>query len=144
MDRTVKRLEPAAEPRRWGLSDEELATRPTVFRPDLLAGKVFLVTGSPGGSQIITTVLQTVVNVVDHGLNIQAAANAPRIHHQWWPDELAVERSLSPDTVALLRARGHTVVESWPIGTTQTILFWDGLFHGAADPRRGGGRAVGL
>ncbi|MFM7786017.1 MAG: gamma-glutamyltransferase [Gammaproteobacteria bacterium] len=114
---------------------------PTMLLRD---GKVFLVTGSPGGSQIITTVLQTVVNVVDHGLNIQAAANAPRIHHQWWPDELAVERSLSPDTVALLRTRGHKVVESWPIGTTQTILFWDGLYHGAADPRRGGGRAVGL
>jgi gamma-glutamyltranspeptidase/glutathione hydrolase len=114
---------------------------PTMLMKD---GKVFLVTGSPGGSQIITTVLQTVVNVVDHGMNIQAATNAPRIHHQWWPDELLVERTLSPDTVSLLRAKGHAVTPTYPIGTTQTILYWDGLFQGAADPRRGGGRAVGL
>jgi gamma-glutamyltranspeptidase/glutathione hydrolase len=114
---------------------------PTMLMKD---GKVFLVTGSPGGSQIITTVLQTIVNVVDHGMNIQAATNAPRIHHQWWPDELLVEHTLSPDTVSLLRARGHTVTPSEPIGTTQTILYWDGLFQGAADPRRGGGKAVGL
>ena len=114
---------------------------PTMLMKD---GKVFLVTGSPGGSQIITTVLQTVLNVVDHGMNIQAATNAPRIHHQWWPDELLVERTLSPDTVSLLRAKGHAVTPTYPIGTTQTILYWDGLFQGAADPRRGGGRAVGL
>lgn len=127
----------AVEPGKTPLS----SMTPTMLFRD---GKVFLVTGSPGGSQIITTVLQTVVNVVDHGLNIQAATNAPRVHHQWWPDELAVERTLSPDTVSLLRERGHTVVEAWPIGTTQTILYWDGLFQGAADPRRGGGRAMGL
>ena len=114
---------------------------PTMLMKD---GKVFLVTGSPGGSQIITTVLQTIVNVVDHGMNIQAAANAPRVHHQWWPDELLVERTLSPDTITLLRAKGHAVTATYPIGTTQTILYWDGLFQGAADPRRGGGRAVGL
>jgi gamma-glutamyltranspeptidase/glutathione hydrolase len=84
------------------------------------------------------------VNVVDHGMNIQAATNAPRIHHKWWPDELLVERTLSPDTVSLLRAKGHAVTPTYPIGTTQTILYWDGLFQGAADPRRGGGRAVGL
>ena len=114
---------------------------PTLLMKD---DKVFLVTGSPGGSQIITTVLQTIVNVVDHGMNIQAATNAPRVHHQWWPDELLVERTLNPDTVSLLRARGHTVTPTYPIGTTQTILYWDGLFQGAADPRRGGGKAVGL
>ena len=114
---------------------------PTMLMKD---GKVFLVTGSPGGSQIITTVLQTIVNVVDHGMNIQAATNAPRVHHQWWPDELLVERTLSPDTISLLRAKGHTVKPSDPIGTTQTILYWDGLFQGAADPRRGGGKAVGI
>ena len=114
---------------------------PTLLMKD---NKVFLVTGSPGGSQIITTVLQTIVNVVDHGMNIQAATNAPRVHHQWWPDELLVEHTLNPDTVSLLRARGHTVTPTYPIGTTQTILYWDGLFQGAADPRRGGGKAVGL
>lgn len=140
------------EPNAFGLTGGEAnAVQPgkkplSSMTPTLLMkdDKVFLVTGSPGGSQIITTVLQTIVNVVDHGMNIQAATNAPRVHHQWWPDELLVERTVSPDTIALLRARGHTVTPTYPIGTTQTILYWDGLFQGAADPRRGGGKAVGL
>jgi gamma-glutamyltranspeptidase/glutathione hydrolase len=127
----------AVEPRKKPLS----SMTPTLLMKD---GKVFLVTGSPGGSQIITTVLQTIVNVIDHGVNIQTATNAPRIHHQWLPDELYVERTLSRDTVDVLKTLGHTVTPTSPIGTTQTILFWDGLFQGAADPRRGGGRAIGL
>jgi len=127
----------AVQPRKRPLS----SMTPTMLMQD---GKVFLVTGSPGGSQIITSVLQTVVNVVDHGANIQAATNAPRFHHQWLPDELLVEGIFSRDSAELLRARGHRVVETAPIGTTQSILFWDGFFHGAADPRRGGGKAIGL
>jgi gamma-glutamyltranspeptidase/glutathione hydrolase len=125
----------AVAPRKKPLS----SMTPTLLMKD---ARVFLVTGSPGGSQIITSVLQTIVDVVDHGVNIQSATNAPRFHHQWWPDELYVERTLSRDTVDALKARGHVVTGTSPIGTTQTILWWDGVFQGAADPRRGGGRAI--
>ena len=125
----------AVAPRKKPLS----SMTPTMLMKD---GKVFLVTGSPGGSQIITSVLQVIVNVIDHGLNIQSATNAPRFHHQWWPDELDVEGTFPTDTARLLGAKGHTVAQVPPIGTTQTILYWDGVFQGAADPRRGGGRAI--
>ena len=127
----------AVAPRKRPLS----SMTPTMVTKD---GQVFVVTGSPGGSQIITTVLQTLVNVIDHGSNIQGATNAPRFHHQWWPDELLVEKIFSPDTIAVLRRRGHHVWSTSPIGTTQSILYWDGLYQGAADPRRGGGKAGGL
>jgi gamma-glutamyltranspeptidase/glutathione hydrolase len=125
----------AVEPRKRPLS----SMTPTFV---MRGGQVFLMTGSPGGAQIITTVLQTIVDVIDHDLNVATAANLPRFHHQWLPDQLLVERLFSPDTVAALRARGHTVETTDPIGTTQSILYWDGLFQGAADPRRGGGRAI--
>src|SRR3546814_12159062 len=72
----------------------------------LKEGKPFLATGSPGGSRIITTVLQVVLNVVDHGMNIAAATAASRVHHQWLPDELRVEVGISPDTLRLLAAKG--------------------------------------
>ncbi len=127
----------AVAPRKRPLS----SMTPTMVMKD---GQVFVVTGSPGGSQIITTVLQVLVNVIDHGANIQGATNAARFHHQWWPDELLVESIFSPDTVAMLRQRGHHVLSTSPIGTTQSILYWDGLYQGAADPRRGGGKAGGL
>ncbi len=65
--------------------------------------------GSPGGPTIINTVLQVILNVIDFGMNIQEAVDWPRIHHQWLPDELVMERGFSPDTVALLKARGHHV-----------------------------------
>jgi gamma-glutamyltranspeptidase/glutathione hydrolase len=72
---------------------------PTIVLKD---GRTVLVTGSPGGSRIITTVLQIIMNVVDHGMNIAEASGAPRIHHQWLPDELRVEDGISPDTLRLL------------------------------------------
>ncbi len=72
----------------------------------LRGGKPYLVTGSPGGSRIITRVLQLVVNVIDHDMNVAAATMAPRVHHQWLPDELRVEVGLSPDTIRLLRPGG--------------------------------------
>ena len=65
---------------------------PTILRKD---GRNVLVTGSPGGSRIITTTLQVIMNVVDHGLNIQSAVSAPRIHHQWLPDEIRIEQGIS-------------------------------------------------
>lgn len=106
-------------------------------------GKLFLVTGSPGGSQIITAVLQIILNVVDHGMNVAAASAAPRVHHQWLPDELVVEVGHSPDTLLLLTARGHRVKVDEAMGSTQTIELKDGLLFGAADPRRPDGLALG-
>ncbi len=73
-------------------------------------GKLLMATGSPGGSTIISTVLQIIVNVVDHHLNVAEAENAPRAHDQLYPDELRVERGMSPDTIRLLEAMGHKVV----------------------------------
>ncbi|TVS76367.1 hypothetical protein FP514_12800 [Escherichia coli] len=79
---------------------------PTIVVKD---GKTWLVTGSPGGSRIITTVLQMVVNSIDYGMNVAEATNAPRFHHQWLPDELRVEKGFSPDTIKLLEAKGQKV-----------------------------------
>lgn len=107
---------------------------PTIVLKD---GRVFLVTGSPGGSRIITTVLQVVMNVVDHGMNVAEASAAPRVHHQWLPDELRVEDGLSPDTVRLLQEKGHTIAVKSTMGSTQSILRRDdGALLGASDPRR--------
>ncbi|MDQ5911348.1 MAG: gamma-glutamyltranspeptidase / glutathione hydrolase [Pseudomonadota bacterium] len=106
-------------------------------------GQVVLATGSPGGSRIITTVLQTVLNVIDHRMNIAEATLAPRIHHQWQPDELRVEEGLSPDTVRLLEGLGHKVVVKDAMGNTQSIVRApEGLF-GFSDPRRAGGLTAG-
>ncbi len=108
-------------------------------------GKNFLVTGSPGGSRIITTTLQVIMNVIDHNLNPQAAVNAPRIHHQWFPDEIRIEEGISPDTVSLLRSMGHRVKEKKSMGASQTILVGeDGTFFGGADPRRSTSSALGF
>ena len=79
---------------------------PTIVFRD---GRVLLVTGTPGGSRIITMVLQVILNVIDHQMNIAEAVAAPRIHHQWLPDQVFAERGLSPDTIRLLEARGHKV-----------------------------------
>lgn len=113
---------------------------PTIVMKD---GQAFLATGSPGGSRIITTTLQILLNVIDHGLNVAAATYAPRVHHQWLPDELRVERGLSPDTLAALAAMGHTVVEGDAMGSTQSAVRTDAGFFGAADPRRPGALAIG-
>lgn len=106
-------------------------------------GALELVTGSPGGSRIITIVLQLVSNVFDHALNIAEASLAPRVHHQWLPDELQVERGLSQDTIRLLEARGHKVVARNAYGSAQSILRAGDVWHGASDTRQRGGAAVG-
>jgi gamma-glutamyltranspeptidase/glutathione hydrolase len=109
------------------------------------AGKNFLVAGSPGGSRIITTTLQVIMNVIDHRLNVQAAVNAPRIHHQWLPDEIRIEQGISPDTVGLLRGMGHTVTEKSAMGAIQSIMIGeDGTLYGGADPRRSTSAAMGF
>jgi len=106
-------------------------------------GEPWFATGSPGGSRIITVVVQMIVNIIDHGMNIAEAANAPRMHHQWYPDVLFLEPGFSPDTVRLLEERGHDVQNSRSSsGSTQTVAFMDGLFRGASDTRRPGAASV--
>lgn len=100
-------------------------------------GNVFLVTGSPGGPRIITTTLQIILNVIDFRMNIAAATSAPRIHHQWLPDEVRIEEGISPDTRRLLQDKGHRVRQQPAMGSTQSILRTEqGWWAGASDPRR--------
>jgi len=114
---------------------------PTIVRR---GGRNYLVTGSPGGSRIITTTLQVLLNVIDHNMNIQSAVSAPRIHHQWLPDEIRIEQGISPDTVRLLENKGHKVVTGSAMGAIQSILIdSDGTLHGGADPRRSTSSAMG-
>lgn len=114
---------------------------PTIVKKE---GKNFLVTGSPGGSRIITTTLQVIMNVIDHGLNIQSAVAASRIHHQWLPDELRIEEGLSMDTIKILQEKGHQVKQKSAIGAIQSIMVKDGMMYGGADPRRSTALAAGL
>ena len=113
---------------------------PTLVLKD---GKPTLVTGSPGGARIITTVLQTVVNTIDFGNNPAEAAAAPRVHHQWTPDELRVEKGLSADTPALLKQRGHNIAVKPSMGRTQTIQIRNGMLYGYSDPRNPDGQTLG-
>ncbi|HWZ48751.1 MAG TPA: gamma-glutamyltransferase [Herbaspirillum sp.] len=113
---------------------------PTIVLKD---GKPFLITGSPGGSRIITTVLQIILNVIDHQMNVAEASIAPRIHHQWMPDLLRIEKGLSPDTLRLLRQQGYVLSLQPPMGRTQTIqLTPDGLY-GYSDSRDPDGMTLG-
>jgi len=107
-------------------------------------GEPVLATGSPGGSRIIMSVLQMVVNVIDHEMNISVASSAPRMHHQWLPDMVQLESGFSPDTIRELQRRGHTVKgSSYTIGNVQSVSRRGNYFLGAADPRRPGGSSVG-
>ena len=107
-------------------------------------GKLLMATGSPGGSTIISTVLQIILNVVDHGLNVAEAENAPRAHDQLWPDELRIERGMSLDTIRLLEAMGHKVVVRDAMGSANTIVrTLDGELEGASDLRQRGTLAIG-
>jgi gamma-glutamyltranspeptidase / glutathione hydrolase len=93
---------------------------PTIVTKD---GKTIMVLGSPGGSRIITIVVNTLINVVDYGMNIQEAVDAPRIHHQWLPDQITVEPyALSPDTVRILNNMGHKIIEQVPWGAAEAIF----------------------
>ncbi len=137
---------------------------PTLVTRD---GRVFLVLGSPGGARIITITLQTILNVIDHGMEPREAVNAPRIHHQWLPDVTFIEPdALSPDTEALLRGMGYKLVTQRPWGAAELIaigpaqptqrsyptsggdsasarMMRPGLFYGANDDRRSAGTAQG-
>ena len=106
-------------------------------------GRLAIVTGSPGGSRIISTVLQVLVNTLDFGMNLAEAVAAPRVHHQWQPDALLVETGLSPDTLGLLRERGHKVVVGSTSGSANSIMVTPEGLTGAADPRQRGTLAAG-
>jgi gamma-glutamyltranspeptidase / glutathione hydrolase len=124
---------------------------PTIITKD---GKPVLILGTPGGSRIITTVLQTILNVVDFQMNIQEAVDAPRIHNQWLPDVTNVEPyALSPDTRTILESMGHRLNNSQPANHVAAIILGAptlggkaigrNRFYGANDPRRGTGLAQG-
>lgn len=135
---------------------------PTLLLRD---GQLYAVLGSPGGARIISITLQTILNLIDHGMEVQEAVNAPRIHHQWLPDELFAEtRALSPDTRRLLEAMGHKVTEQSTWGAVAAIVrpfqptvaptpgvadsglsgrMRPGFFYGANDDRRPAGLAAG-
>jgi gamma-glutamyltranspeptidase/glutathione hydrolase len=114
-------------------------------------GKLVLITGSPGGPTIINTVLQIITNVIDHGMPVAQAVEAPRINHQWMPDVITYERfGMSADVVTALQARGHTVKERQSYegayqgdGESIAIDPQTGLRYGAADPRKADSKAVG-
>ncbi|MEO0412289.1 MAG: gamma-glutamyltransferase [Pseudomonadota bacterium] len=107
-------------------------------------GKAMMATGSPGGSTIITVVLQTLINRLAYDLNIAEATARPRIHHQWLPDRLTVEPHLSADTVHLLEGKGHTIRSGRVLGATETLEIRNDIFYGASDPRRPAALAVGV
>ncbi len=120
------------------------AMTPTIVLKD---GKLFLVLGSPGGPRIITIVANILIGVVDFSLDIQEAVNAPRFHHQWLPDEILVEDRLSPDTMNVLRSKGHKLTidyswGNWGDGECVMIDPKTGERLGASDGRNNG-KAVG-
>lgn len=138
---------------------------PTIVTKD---GKIFLVLGSPGGSRIISITLQTALNIIDHGMAPQEAVNAPRIHHQWLPDEVYYEqRGVSKDSLNLLDKMGYKMVEQTPWGAAELIMVGlpgaagvsadssgndaavsgkvrEGYLYGANDVRRPAGEAAGI
>lgn len=113
---------------------------PTMVLKD---GKPFLITGSPGGSRIITTTLQIIVNMIDHQLNPAEATIAPRFHHQLEPDITRLERGFNADTLDILKSKGHKFVIGRSMGRTQTIKVTPEGFEAFADPRNPDGRALG-
>lgn len=126
----------AVEPNKRPLS----SMSPTIILKD---GKPFLATGSPGGSRIITTTLQMIMNVIDHDMNVAEATLTPRIHHQWEPDQLRLEKGISIDTQNILRQKGQNISIARPMGRTQTIRIKDSGFEGYSDPRNPDGKTLG-
>lgn len=115
---------------------------PTIVLKD---DKPFFVTGSPGGSTIITVVLQSVFNVVEFDMNAMHALAAPRIHHQWLPDAVMIEEGVSKDTTDILKSMGHVLAPMrFTLGSLSTIMYRDGIFYGAADIRSMDAGAVGI
>ena len=124
---------------------------PTIVSKD---GRPVMVVGTPGGSRIITAVLHTIINVIDYGMNVQEAVDAPRFHQQWLPNPTNVETfALSPDTRKILEGMGHVFAASQPANHVAAILVGaptlggkpvgKNRFYGANDPRRNSGLALG-
>ena len=124
---------------------------PTIVTKD---GKPVMVVGTPGGSRIITAVLHTIINVIDYGMNVQEAVDAPRFHQQWLPEVTNVETfALSPDTRKILEGMGHKLGSPQPANHLAAILVGaptlggkpvgNNRFYGANDPRRNSGLALG-
>jgi gamma-glutamyltranspeptidase/glutathione hydrolase len=116
---------------------------PTIIAKD---GKLFMVTGTPGGRTIINTVLQTILNVIDYGMNAQEAVDFGRMHHQWLPDRISYEEhGFSPDTIAILKKMGHAVQQGGNQGADQVIVVnqTDGWLEGGLDRRPPDGGAAG-
>ena len=113
---------------------------PTIVLKD---GKPVLVTGTPGGSRIISAVTQIIVDVIDYRMDIAAAVAAPRVHHQWLPDEVRIERGFPDDVLAELKARGHTLVEPLGYSSANSIAVTPNGLLGAPDPRTRGSEAAG-
>lgn len=114
---------------------------PTIVFQD---GAPLLVTGSPGGARIITTVLQTLINALDYDMNPAQNAASARFHHQWLPDELRLEHGFSPDTQRLLEERGHHIRIKAAMGRTQTVQNRQGVLQGYSDPRNPDGLTLGF
>ena len=106
---------------------------PTIIFKDQ---KPYMVFGSPGGSRIITTVLQVALNVMEHEMNIAQAVHSPRMHHQWLPDVLMLEKGFGSDTEKLLESKGYKLYQSSTMGSVQAIVKEGSYFYGSADPRR--------
>lgn len=113
---------------------------PTIVLKD---GKPVLVTGTPGGSRIISAVTQVIVDVIDYKMDIAAAVAAPRVHHQWLPDEVRIEKGFPDDVLAELRAKGHRLVEPLGYSSANSILVTSKGPLGAPDPRTRGAEAAG-
>jgi len=124
----------AIAPRKRPLS----SMTPTLVSKD---GELFMVTGSPGGPRIITTVLLTLLNVIDYGMDVQAAVSAPRFHQQWLPDTLYVEPAITRDVLRALERRGHNVEVSernWSAAEAIVVDPETRWHYGGSDPRRDG------
>ena len=106
---------------------------PTIVLKD---NQLFLVTGSPGGSRIITTVLQILLNVMEFDMNIAQGTVSSRIHHQWLPDKLFIEDGINVDTRHLLMEKGHNLTITNSMGSTHSIMKIDDFLYGYSDPRR--------
>jgi len=115
---------------------------PTIVLKD---GRLFMTAGAPGGSRISTAVAQVILNVLDFGMNVQDAVDFPRVHHQWQPDKLSLERNVSPDTVAILQQRGYDVDYNAGVVLAQVaaIVSDGGWLQGAMDGRTAAGKASG-
>jgi gamma-glutamyltranspeptidase/glutathione hydrolase len=119
----------AIEPNKRPLS----SMTPTIIFKD---NEPYMVFGSPGGSRIITTVLQVAMNVMEHDMNIAQAVHSPRMHHQWLPEVLMVEQGFGVDTENLLKQKGYRLYPSSTMGSVQAIMKKGNYFYGSADPRR--------